>query len=336
MSRLFASCLVFCSPTCRGRGGVRQGARLRVRPADECAALVSGGRPVAVARHHRARALALLTATKMPRLRGIALIATLVTAVQAVGAIGANVFPDDLLLAARIEGCGGQSLAAAIVSSALAILLAMSFVIALDRQPARVPDGHSRRRSRCGRACGRAGARHAGPFGGGLRGDRRDRQRRVVAQQRGDPRGDVLPAGFPPRPPLRRGRRMLYAFCDEPRRSASALRQADRRHRRRSNRPRSKASTSRASPTASKAWRSRRRGRRAPWSPTSPASRRCIRRKTGIVDSHALMLALQGDLEAAGGVIAFRPGGARSNPAGWLARQTGGPEPMRASRSTRW
>ena len=68
----------------------------------------------------------------MPRLRGIALIATLVTAVQAVTAIGANVFPDDLLLAARLEGCGAASLAAAIVSSALALLLAASFVLAPD------------------------------------------------------------------------------------------------------------------------------------------------------------------------------------------------------------
>ena len=78
---------------------------------------------------------AILAATKMPRLRGIVLIATLLTAIQAVGAIAANVFPDDMLVAARIEGCGGQSLAAAIVSSVLAILLGVSFVIALDRQP---------------------------------------------------------------------------------------------------------------------------------------------------------------------------------------------------------
>jgi hypothetical protein len=78
-------------------------------------------------------ALAVLTATKMPRLRGIVLVATLLTAIQAVRAIAANVFPDDVLAAARIEGCGGQSLAAAMVSSALALLLGVSFVIALDR-----------------------------------------------------------------------------------------------------------------------------------------------------------------------------------------------------------
>jgi hypothetical protein len=79
-------------------------------------------------------ALAILTATKMPRLRGIALIATLLTAIQAVGAIAANVFPDDTLVTARFEGCGGQSLAAAIVSSSLALLLGVSFVMAVGRQ----------------------------------------------------------------------------------------------------------------------------------------------------------------------------------------------------------
>jgi hypothetical protein len=77
-------------------------------------------------------ALALLAATKMPRLRGIVLIATLLTAIQAVGAIAANVFPDDMLVAARLEGCGGESLAAAVVSSALAFLLGVSFVISLE------------------------------------------------------------------------------------------------------------------------------------------------------------------------------------------------------------
>ncbi|KAB0268399.1 hypothetical protein [Microvirga brassicacearum] len=80
-------------------------------------------------------AIAVLTATKMPGLRGIALIAGLVTAVQAVTAIGANVFPDAALIAARIEGCGGASIATAIVSSALAILLAISFVVAVDGTP---------------------------------------------------------------------------------------------------------------------------------------------------------------------------------------------------------
>jgi hypothetical protein len=80
-------------------------------------------------------ALAFLTATKMPRLRGMALIAALLTAVQAVSAIGANVFPDDALLAARIEGCGSASLSTAIVSSALALMLAAAFVVAPERAP---------------------------------------------------------------------------------------------------------------------------------------------------------------------------------------------------------
>ena len=68
-------------------------------------------------------------------LRGIVLIAALLMAIQAVGAIAANVFPDDVLLAARLEGCGGQSLATAIVSSVLVLLLGASFILALDSRP---------------------------------------------------------------------------------------------------------------------------------------------------------------------------------------------------------
>src|SRR3712207_3637220 len=50
--------------------------------------------------------------------------------------------------------------------------------------------------------------------------------------------------------------------------------------------------------------------------------------ETGIVDSHALMLALQGDLEAAGGMIAFRAPVARiaRSEAGWNVA-VGGAEP---------
>ena len=55
-------------------------------------------------------ALALLTATKLPRLRGMAFIACLLAAIQAVSAIGLNVFPDRALVAARLEGCGEASL----------------------------------------------------------------------------------------------------------------------------------------------------------------------------------------------------------------------------------
>jgi len=53
-----------------------------------------------------------------------------------------------------------------------------------------------------------------------------------------------------------------------------------------------------------------------------------LSRETGIVDSHALMLALQGDLEAAGGMIAFQAPVARiaQNGTGWNV-QVGGAEP---------
>ena len=80
-------------------------------------------------------ALALLTATKLPRLRGMAFIACLLAAIQAVSAIELNVFPDRALVAARLEGCGEASVAAAIVSSVLALLLAGAFVAALDGRP---------------------------------------------------------------------------------------------------------------------------------------------------------------------------------------------------------
>lgn len=51
-------------------------------------------------------------------------------------------------------------------------------------------------------------------------------------------------------------------------------------------------------------------------------------RETGIIDSHALMLALQGDLEASGGAVAFRAPVERIGRAagGWTV-QVGGPEP---------
>ncbi|WP_201841016.1 FAD-dependent oxidoreductase [Microvirga zambiensis] len=54
-----------------------------------------------------------------------------------------------------------------------------------------------------------------------------------------------------------------------------------------------------------------------------------LSQETGIVDSHALMLALQGDLEDAGGVIAFNTPVERvaRSGAGWIA-QAGGAEPM--------
>jgi L-2-hydroxyglutarate oxidase LhgO len=51
---------------------------------------------------------------------------------------------------------------------------------------------------------------------------------------------------------------------------------------------------------------------------------------TGIIDSHAFMLALQGDLEDAGGAIAFGTRVERLEPqgAGWSVRVAGEPEPL--------
>ncbi|WP_210496155.1 hypothetical protein [Microvirga antarctica] len=77
-------------------------------------------------------ALAILTATRFPRLRGMALIAGLVAAVKAVTALGDNVFPDRLMLSARLEGCGEASIAGAVVAAFLAALLLGAFLWATD------------------------------------------------------------------------------------------------------------------------------------------------------------------------------------------------------------
>ena len=63
---------------------------------------------------------------------------------------------------------------------------------------------------------------------------------------------------------------------------------------------------SRASPMVSKACRFWQRLRRTPLEPHLSCVAAVLSEQTGIVDSHALMLALQGDFESAGGVIAFR------------------------------
>lgn len=80
-------------------------------------------------------ALAILTATRVPRLRGIALIAGLVATVQGVRAIGVNVMPDHLTALARAEGCGNASISTAIVASLLALILLAAAVIAQPSSP---------------------------------------------------------------------------------------------------------------------------------------------------------------------------------------------------------
>ena len=101
------------------------------------------------------------------------------------------------------------------------------------------------------------------------------------------------------------GRRMLYALLREPRRAAPQLRQAHRRD------ERARTGEDRGHPRAGHGERGRgavlaRRARRPGRSSrTSPAPARVLSPETGIIDSHAFMLALQGDLEAHGGVIAF-------------------------------
>ena len=155
-----------------------------------------------------------------------------------------------------------------------------------------------------GLACARALAL-ARPCRHRRREDRRHRQRRVVAQQRGDPRRHVLSDRLAARPPLRRRAAHALRLLREPRRAAHEMRQAHRRD----ERPR--AGQDRGHPPAGpgerrrRAWRSSAATRRAPWSRSFRRSAAVHSPETGIVDSHAFMLALQGDLEDAGGVIAF-------------------------------
>ena len=191
-SRILVLC--FCSPLRRRRRrGVRQGlgsgfdrlmnAPLWYQVGDR---LLSPATLVLVA-------LALLTATKMPRLRGIALIADARHGNPGGRAPSARTcFPTTCLLAARIEGCGGLPCGRHRVVGPGAPARRRRSSSRPTPNPARTPDGHSRHRSRRRRACGCAGARAARPFGGRLRSHGRDRQRRVVPQQRGDPCGHVL------------------------------------------------------------------------------------------------------------------------------------------------
>ena len=100
------------------------------------------------------------------------------------------------------------------------------------------------------------------------------------------------------------GRRLLYAYCAEPRRAAQEMRQAHCRD----ERPR--AGQDRGHPPAGRGERRRgagvRRRQRAARHGAGAFGVAAVHSpETGIVDSHAFMLALQGDLEDAGGVIAF-------------------------------
>ena len=92
-------------------------------------------------------------------------------------------------------------------------------------------DAGAGRRRRCGRARGRSRGGAPGPRRDRRREDQGHRQRRVIPQQRSDPRRHVLPdriaAGLslPARPPAD------VCVLRLPRRAASQMRQADRRHR---------------------------------------------------------------------------------------------------------
>ena len=85
--------------------------------------------------------------------------------------------------------------------------------------------------------------------------------------------------------------------------------------------PRPTASTTCGCCTAPRRWR---------WSRRSPASPALLSPSTGIIDSHALMLALQGDAEDAGAIFALPAPVLRrqGRPSDGIELDVGGAEPM--------
>ena len=125
-----------------------------------------------------------------------------------------------------------------------------------------------------------------------------------------------------------RGKELLYALCATHGVEHRRCGKLDGRQRRSGSRSALRGARSDRAARQRRAGRmARRRARRMRWSRRCAASRRCIRPRTGIVDSHGFMLALQGDLERAGGMVAF---GTRSSSARLRAR--GGEPHVRALR----
>ena len=125
-----------------------------------------------------------------------------------------------------------------------------------------------------------------------------DRHRDLVAQQRGDPRRHLLSRRQPDGAALRRRPAHALRLLRRARRAAPQLRQADRRDH----------ATRRASGSRDQGARrgQRRRGhapararpRRVALEPNLACTAALLSPATGIIDSHAYMLALQGDAEA--------------------------------------
>ena len=131
------------------------------------------------------------------------------------------------------------------------------------------------------------------------------------------------------------GKHALYHYCDERGDPLPALRQADRGHRR------ERSSRSCTYPSAGRGERGRPTCGRSPPPRRARSSRSCVASaaylspSTGIVDSHAFMLALQGDAEAHGATVAFKSpvtGGAVRDDGIEIA--TGGDEPLRVRART--
>jgi L-2-hydroxyglutarate oxidase LhgO len=178
-----------------------------------------------------------------------------------------------------------------------------------------------------GLAVARAGA--GSPRGRRRRGGRRRRDRGELAQQRSHPRWDLLPARPCQDSAVRRRQGDALPLLPRVRRAAPAQRQADRRRRRERDRQLAVLEAqAKANGVDDLLCLSGAEARTL--EPALRANRALLSPSTGIVDSHALMLALKGDAEAHGAMIALATPVVSGRAHGdGVTIETGGAEPMR-------
>ena len=182
---------------------------------------------------------------------------------------------------------------------------------------------------------GLAVARRAGagrPRGDRPRGRRRHRHRDLLAQQRGDPRRHLLPRRQPDGADLRQ--RQAARSTPTAREHGvphAQLRQADRRDDAEGRREAAVDPARTPRPTACRGMQLLCAAEaHARWSRRCTARSALLSPSTGIIDSHAFMLALQGDAEDAGAApVLFTPRCcARRARAGGIEIDAGGDAPM--------
>src|SRR6478752_4920100 len=168
---------------------------------------------------------------------------------------------------------------------------------------------------RCDRPCGRppAGARRARSDRAGR--GRGHRHRDLLAQQRGDPCRDLLPGRELDGADVRRRQGGALSLLRRARRSLPQLRQADRRDHAEAN---GVDDMQTLSGDAARVLE-----------PALNCDAALLSPSTGIIDSHAYMLALRGDAEAAGAAFAFHTPLQRARAvAGNIEIEAGGEAPM--------